>query len=167
MKEMKIEVRNAEESDIDQFVELILRMKRLNGEFDSLFTANEENHGGIKNYYLECIKDKKKNITLVAVSNKKIYGLIKAEVRERVSYVPNYEVRIIDLYIMPELRRKNVGNLLLDHLYAEMRKRNIGVVTAEFPALNLIALNFYQKIGYREVGKVFGKTIDENINKKE
>jgi ribosomal protein S18 acetylase RimI-like enzyme len=48
-----------------------------------------------------------------------------------------------------------------------MRKRNIGVVTAEFPALNLIALNFYQKIGYREVGKVFGKTIDENINKKE
>ena len=167
MKEMKIEVRNAEESDIDQFVELILRMKRLNGEFDSLFTANEQNHAGIKNYYLECIRDKKKNIALVAVANSKIYGLIKAEVRERVSYVPNYEVRIIDLYIMPELRRKNVGNLLLDHLYAEMRKRKIGVVTAEFPALNLIALNFYQKIGYREVGKVFGKTIDENEPKKD
>ncbi len=29
MKEMKIEVRNAEESDIDQFVELILRMASL------------------------------------------------------------------------------------------------------------------------------------------
>lgn len=167
MKSLKIEVRHAEETDIDEFVGLIMRMKRLNGEFDSLFIANEQNRDGIRDYYLKCIKDREKIISLVAVENNKIYGLMKAEVRERISYLPNYEARIIDLYIMPEARRKNVGNLLLNFLYQEMRKRKITVVTAEFPALNLIALNFYTKIGYREIGKVFGKTIDHAENKKE
>ncbi|MHB1439661.1 MAG: GNAT family N-acetyltransferase [Cuniculiplasma sp.] len=161
MKTNEINVRIAEEKDIEQFLDLIMRMKRLNGEFDSMFTANEGNREAIKSYYSHCISDKKNFITLVAESNHKIYGLIKAEIRERISYLPSQEARIIDLYIMPEIRRKKVGNLLLEKLYSEMEKRNVSVVTAEFPAKNLIALNFYDKIGYREIGKVFGKSIVE------
>jgi ribosomal protein S18 acetylase RimI-like enzyme len=158
----KVGVRLAEEKDIDEFLELVFRMKRLNGEFDSMFTTNEKNKDAIKKYYLDCIKDREKYISIVSEYNGKICGLLKAEVRNRISYLPDKEARIIDLYIMPEFRRKTVGNLLLDKLYSEMGRKELKVVTAEFPSLNLIALNFYQKIGYKQVASVFGKVIGED-----
>ncbi len=161
MKGDEIIIRKAEEKDIDQFISLIMRMKRLNGEFDPIFKANEENIEGIKQYYLSCIKDRENYLTLVAGSGDKIAGLVKAEIRNRVSYYPVKEMRIVDLYIMPEFRRKNLGNLFLNFIYEEMRKRNITIITAEFPSLNMIALNFYKKIGFRNVTSVYGKVIEE------
>ncbi len=161
MKKDEIIIRKAEEKDIDQFISLIMRMKRLNGEFDPIFKANEENIEGIKQYYLNCIKDRENYLTLVASSADKIAGLVKAEIRNRVSYYPVKEMRIVDLYIMPEFRRKNLGNLFLNSIYEEMKKRNITIITAEFPSLNMIALNFYKKIGFRNVTSVYGKVIEE------
>ncbi|MGP6207654.1 GNAT family N-acetyltransferase [Cuniculiplasma sp. SKW3] len=162
MKKEQIVLRKAEESDIDDFINLIMRMKRLNGEFDSIFKANDENIGQIKEYYLSCIKDKEKFVTIVAIAGEKMAGLVKAEVRNRISYYPPLELRIVDLYIMPEFRRKKVGNLLINAIYDEMKKRKITIVTAEFPSLNMIALNFYKKIGYREITSVYGKVMEEN-----
>lgn len=162
MKKEQIIVRTAEEKDIDEFITLIMRMKRLNGEFDSMFKANDDNIDAIRNYYLNCIKDKVNFITFVAISGNRIAGLVKSEIRNRVSYYPPQELRIVDLYIMPEFRRKKIGNLLLNAIYEEMRKRKISIITAEFPSLNMIALNFYKKIGYREITSVYGKFIDEN-----
>ncbi|MCL4350992.1 MAG: GNAT family N-acetyltransferase [Candidatus Thermoplasmatota archaeon] len=159
MKDTGGTVRKATEADIDQFMSMIMRMKKLNGEFDSLFRVREGDMESIKEYYLRCIKDQENFITLLAVKKDKIMGLLKAEIRERISYEPSREVRIIDLYIMPEFRRKNVGNLLLGGIYEEMKKRGISIITAEFPSLNLIALNFYEKIGYRQVTSVYGKNI--------
>ena len=164
MKKDQITIRKAEERDIDEFINLIMRMKRLNGEFDSIFKANDENISSIKEYYLNCIRDREKFVTLVALSGAKIAGLVKAEIRNRISYFPPQELRIVDLYIMPEFRRKKVGNLLINAIYDEMKKRKITIITAEFPSLNMIALNFYKKIGYREITSVYGKVIDENTD---
>ncbi len=156
-----INVRLADKKDIEQFMDLVMRMKRLNGEFDSLFKANEDNLAAIRAYYEGAIGNKEKYITLVATHHNKLCGLIKAEIRDRVSYIPDKEARINDLYIMPEFRRKNVGNKMLEKLYEVMKSDKISVVSAEFPALNLIALNFYKKIGYREIGSVFGRDISD------
>lgn len=164
MTKDEIIVRRAEKEDIEQFMDLVMRMKRLNGEFDSLFKANEDNLGNIKNYYLSTIEHRDRFVTLVAICKKKICGLVKAEVKDRVSYIPDKEARINDLYIMPEFRRKDVGKKMLNKLYEIAREMNIRVISAEFPTLNLIALNFYQKIGYREIGSVYGVDI-ENIEK--
>lgn len=157
----EIVVRRAEKKDIEQFIDLVMRMKRLNGEFDSLFKANEHNLDKIKTYYASTIEQKDRFVTLVATCNEKICGLIKAEVKDRVSYTPDKEARINDLYIMPEFRRKNVGKMMLKKLYEIVKDMNIKVVSAEFPTLNLIALNFYKKIGYREIGSVYGVNVED------
>ena len=162
MTKEEISVRNAKAADVDQYLDLIMRMKRLNGEFDSLFKANEENLPKIKEFYKMAIEKTDRYITLVTECNGRMCGLLRADIRDRISYIPDKEVRIIDLYIMPEFRRKNVGQSMLKKLYQEMRELKIRVVSAEFPALNLIALNFYKKIGYREIGSVYGIDIDEN-----
>ncbi len=162
MKESSGSVRKAKEGDIDQFMSMIMRMKKLNGEFDPLFRTREGDDTSIRDYYLKCINDHEHFITLVAVKKDKIMGLVKAEIRERISYEPSRELRIVDLYIMPEFRRKNVGNMLLSGIYSEMKKLGISIITAEFPSLNLIALNFYEKIGYRQITSVYGKNIEED-----
>lgn len=166
MKNDEIIVRRAEKEDLDQFMDLVMRMKRLNGEFDSLFKANEDNIDKIKDYYLSTIEHRDKFVTLVAICKNKICGLVKAEVKDRVSYIPDKEARINDLYIMPEFRRKDVGKEMLNKLYEIAREMKIKVISAEFPSLNLIALNFYKKIGYREIDSVYGVDIENSENEK-
>ncbi|MHB8361607.1 MAG: GNAT family N-acetyltransferase [Thermoplasmataceae archaeon] len=161
-KKMKIEVREAVESDLKSFIDLIERMKRLNGEFDPLFTVEEEKRLEAEKFYMNCIKDKENFIVIVAEIEKKLVGILKAEIRKRIYYTPDREARIIDLYIMPEFRRNKVGAALLDLFYGKLKQRGITIVTAEFPALNLIALNFYKKIGYRNISSVFGTTIEKD-----
>ena len=159
-KKMKIEVRDAKSEDLKPFLGLIERMKRLNGEFDPLYTIDEDKRVDAEKFYGNCITDSQNYIVIVAEFNKNIVGILKAEIRKRVYYNPDKEARIIDLYIMPEHRRKKVGAALLDYFYLKLNKIGISIVTAEFPALNLIALNFYKKIGYRNIGSIFGTTID-------
>ncbi|MHB1493042.1 MAG: GNAT family N-acetyltransferase [Thermoplasmataceae archaeon] len=158
-KKMKIEVRDAEGEDLKQFLGLIERMKRLNGEFDSLFTIDETKRADAEKFYGKCIEDKENYIVIIAEYNKNVVGVLKAEIRKRIYYNPDKEARIVDFYIMPEYRRKKVGGVLLDYFYVKLEKLGIEIVTAEFPALNLIALNFYKKIGYRNVSSIMGTRI--------
>lgn len=157
-----IEIRMADEKDIDEFLRLIVRMKRFNGEFDSMFNTTEDKLDKIRIYYLNAIKDRDRFIIFVGTKDKKIISLIKAEIRERIFYNPEQEIRIEDLYIMPEYRRTMLGRNMVDTVIKEGKKRGIGMVSAEFPAMNEIALNFYSKIGFREIVKIFGKCLDDD-----
>ncbi|WP_393970690.1 GNAT family N-acetyltransferase [Oxyplasma meridianum] len=157
--EDKVELGKLEEKDVEKVLDLVMRLKKLNQEFDSTFEVNEESREDALKLLKGIAKDSECYFAQVARSRGKIAGIIVAEFRNRVFYTPTIEARILEIYIMPEFRRSSVGQTLVDSLYAECRKRNIELVTAEFPSLNIIALNFYKKMGYREIVSVYGKQI--------
>lgn len=155
----KVELGKLEENDVEKVLDLVLRLKKLNQEFDSTFEVNEDSREDAIKLLKSIAADRECYFAQVAKSRGKIAGVIVAEFRKRVYYMPPMEARILEIYIMPEFRRSSVGQMLVDSLYNECKKREIDLVTAEFPSLNVIALNFYKKMGYREIVSVFGKQI--------
>jgi len=151
-----LQIRRARKEDLAPVAELIIRTKRLNNEFDPLFAvvadvkAKAEKHvsGSIE------VPDK---LLLIAEEGSKVVGVLRAEMRERLFYEPHVEGFITDFYILPEYRRKALGNEMIQKAAGELRKMGADIIVADVPAQNEIANKFYVKRGFRSLSNLVGK----------
>lgn len=159
MPKNKFEIRELKEQDIANMTELLLRLKRLNGEFDSIFNVAEDAEETAKKHLRAMVDEKDSRITYVVDNGEKVVGILSVHIIPRNYYLPDMEARIVEFYIMPEARRSGMGSQLMDKMYGELRNRGVKLITAEFPALNPIALNFYKQLEFRELVQVYGKVL--------
>ena len=152
-----VTIREAREGDVDALVDLVVRLKRLNSEFDPLFSARSDCAERAREYLLNAIRDNKSHLVLVAEDMGKIVGVLKADIRERLFYSPSIEGAIVDFYVMPEYRRKGLGRMMLERAIAMLRERGAQLITAEFPTQNQIAVNFYNKMGFRSLVSIYAR----------
>ncbi|MCL4331338.1 MAG: GNAT family N-acetyltransferase [Candidatus Thermoplasmatota archaeon] len=157
----KVVVREMSAADIDGSVDLILRLKKLNGEFDSIFVVSDNAKKDAEDRLKEAVKNPERHISLLAERGGKVLGVMLINILDRCYYLPEKEARITDFYIMPEFRRSGAGKMLISRSYEELKKRKISIITAEFPSQNLIALRFYKSLGYREIVGIYGKVLEE------
>lgn len=151
-------VRYADKKDLDQIVSLVIRLKKLNEEFDPLYTVREDIEEAARDYISKSF-DREDVFILVAEDAGKIVGMIRVEIRSRLFYQPIFEGVITDLYVNPAYRNKGVGTLLLDEAVKALRARGISIMSAEFPPMNKIAVEFYQKRGFKPLLYRFFKEI--------
>lgn len=149
-------IREAKPEDLEQAADLIVRMKRLNGEFDPLFRVVDDAHERAVNYLRESLRGEGKML-LVAASGNKVYAVLRAEIRERVFYVPSSEGDITDFYILPEARRRAIGRDMIKAASDRLKQMGAQMIVAEFPAQNEIAARFYVKRGFRALVNTFAK----------
>ena len=152
-----VTIREARESDVDALVDLVVRLKRLNSEFDPLFSARSDCAERAREYLLNALRDSKSHLVLVAEDMGKIVGVLKADIRERLFYSPSIEGAIVDFYVMPEYRRKGLGRMMLERAITMLRERGAQLITAEFPTQNQIAVNFYNKMGFRSLVSIYAR----------
>ena len=157
-----IHLRPAREADVPAIVPLLLRLKRLNEEFDPLLKVRDDAEGQGREVVRGQLADPKA-VVLVAEGSgpdhDKIVGFVRAVVRERPFYTPSSEGVILDIYLLPLYRRRGVGEYLLAEVSAALKAKGAGVVTAEFPAQNEIAVRFYAKRGFRPVTAIHARTL--------
>jgi len=149
-----VKVRRAASSDVVAAADLIVRTKRLNNEFDPLFTVVPAAKERAEAYSSESLKSSK-TLLLVATSGSKVVGVLRAEIRERMFYIPSKDGHITDFYILPEFRRKALGNDMLEKASSELKKMGAEIITAEVPTQNEIAVKFYTKRGFRSLLQMF------------
>ncbi len=146
-----------EKNDMDEVMDKLLRLKNLNAEFDYALKVSSGNEAEIKGKLDKIIDDKENHIALVIESNNKIAGILISDIIFRIYYDPKYEARIREFYIMPEFRARGAGSALIDEFKKIVNKREIKMITAEFPSMNIIAVNFYKDLGFRELIKIYAK----------
>jgi ribosomal protein S18 acetylase RimI-like enzyme len=151
-----IVVREAADDDLPQAVELIVRMKRLNGEFDPMFRVVDNVSERALQYLTDSLRSEN-SLVWVATAGKRVIGILRAEIRDRLFYEPMMEGLITDFYILPEGRRKALGNEMMLAAAKKLRERGAQIVTAEFPAQNEIAAKFYSKRGFRALVNFFAR----------
>ncbi|MGC8608403.1 MAG: GNAT family N-acetyltransferase [Thermoplasmata archaeon] len=149
-------IRKMKESDMESVMDQLLRLKRLNSEFDCTFSVSEDSRDEIEKYLKKIINDND-HVLLVAEVDGNVEGILMADILYRIYYEPKYEGRIREFYVMPEFRRHGIGKQLLDAFRKEVQPRGVMLITAEFPSLNVIASEFYKRIGYRELVKIYGQ----------
>ena len=151
-----MEIRRARKDDIEALSDLIVRTKRLNNEFDPLFAVVPDAKARADKYIQSSLAAPG-HLLLVAAEGKKAVGVLRAETRERIFYEPRNEGRITDFYIMPEYRRKALGDEMIQQAAAELKKMGAEIMVADVPAQNEIANRFYVKRGFRALINQFAK----------
>ncbi|HEY6282532.1 MAG TPA: GNAT family N-acetyltransferase [Nitrososphaerales archaeon] len=151
-----IQIRRALKGDSGPIADLVVRTKRLNNEFDPLFAVVEDAKSRAEKYIVSTIGSPDK-LLLVAADDSKIVGVLRAEMRERMFYDPHVEGLITDFYILPEYRRKALGNQIIKQASVELKKMGAQIIVADVPTQNEIATRFYDKRGFRSLNQFFGK----------
>jgi ribosomal protein S18 acetylase RimI-like enzyme len=151
-----MQIRRARKDELAAVSDLIVRTKKLNNEFDPHFTVVPDAKPRAEKYVQSTLGAEDK-LLLVAVEGTKVVGVIRAEMRERTFYEPHMGGFITDFYILPEHRRKALGNQMLEQASAELKKMGAEIIVADVPSQNEIANRFYVKRGFRALNSFFGK----------
>lgn len=155
---MKIDIRDLKVEDLKEAANLVIRLKKFNSEHDPLFSLSEKLEENVKEYLNNSIKLETRDV-LVADYNGKIVGLIMCEVLDRLFYVPEKELRVTEIYLLPEYRKMGLGKKLIDAIVEREREKGCEVLTVEFPTENLVAHKFYTGHGMRSILSIYGKKI--------
>jgi ribosomal protein S18 acetylase RimI-like enzyme len=149
-----IHLRPARAADVPALVPLLLRLKRLNEEFDPLLRVRDDAESQAREVLKATIADPQAILLAaegVGPDKDKVVGFVNAVLRERPFYAPPVEGVIVDIYLLPLYRRHGVGEYVLKEVSAALKAKGAGVVIAEFPAQNEIANRFYAKRGFRPI----------------
>jgi len=157
-----IHLRPARDSDLSALLPLLLRLKRLNEEFDPLLKVREDAEQQARQI-LKADLSSPKAVVLAAegvgADRDKVVGFVRAHIRERAFYAPEHEGVILDIYLLPLYRRRGVGEFVLREVTNALKAKGAGIVTAEFPAQNEIAARFYTKRGFRPIIAVQARSL--------
>lgn len=157
-----IHVRAATPSDIPVLVPLLVRLKRLNEEFDPLLKVRADVEAKATQVLTADLANPNCVVLAaegVGADKDKVIGVVRALVRERLFYAPEQEGVILDIYLLPLYRRHGVGEFLLRETTTRLKEKGAGVVTAEFPTQNEIAVRFYAKRGFRPITSLHARSV--------
>ena len=154
---LALQIRRARKEDLGAVADLIVRTKRLNNEFDPLFAVVPDVKSRAERHVTDSIETRDR-LLLVAVDGSKVVGVLRAEMRERLFYEPHAEGFVTDFYILPEFRRKALGNEMIQRAAVELKKMGAQIIVADVPAQNEIANKFYLKRGFRSLSNLVGKS---------
>ncbi len=149
-----INIRRATKGEVNEIADLVVRLKKLNNEFDPLFTVKEDAKERATKYISESIAASR-TLILSVTKGPKIIGFLRAEIRERHFYEPAKEGHITDMYVLPEHRRKQIGHEILEQGTLELVKMGAQIITADLPSRNEIGVHFYTKRGFRRLIETF------------
>ncbi len=151
-----MKIRRAIKEDAGALADLILRLKRLNNEFDPLFGVVADAQGRAERYVSSSLTSPK-SLLMVATKGGKIIGMIRGEIRERLFYEPSSEGYITEMYVLPEHRRMQLGHDLLSKVSDELVKMGAEIIVADLPSRNEIGVHFYTKRGFRRLVETFAR----------
>jgi len=148
-------LREAVEKDLDQVTRLVVRLKRLNEEFDPLLKNVQNIEEACREYMKKAIESRD-SLVIVAEHEGRVVGVLKAGFIDRVFYDPPLEGQIQEFYLLPQYRRMGIGKKMLEYAMEKLKDR-VSFITVSFPSLNTIAVSFYQKFGFRPIFSVYAK----------
>ncbi|MCL4447713.1 MAG: GNAT family N-acetyltransferase [Thermoplasmatales archaeon] len=153
-----IKIRDLKREDLKEATNLVMRLKKFNSEHDPLFNVSEELEKNVTEYLASAIKLETRDV-LVADFKKKIVGVIMGEILTRPFYNPSKELRVTEIYLLPEYRKGGLGKKLLDSLIEKEKGKSCNIITVEFPSENLLAHKFYTGLGMRSILSIYGKQL--------
>jgi len=151
-------IRRASDRDLEAIVNLLVRNKRLNEEFDPMLTVTGEIEDVARKYASEALRDPN-SLVLVCEEGGRVVGFLKADVVDRLFYEPRREGVIREFYLLPEFRRRGVGRTMIEKAFEELRSMGAGIITAEFPSQHKIAVSFYENLGFRPIISKYAKEV--------
>lgn len=104
----------------------------------------------------------KQGFSLGAYENNKLVGVLIAEERKW-----NNSIWIADFVIAEDSRGKGIGSALMDNLFEVADKKQIRIIALETQSINLPAISFYRKKGFKLEGLDLSLYTNNDVEKEE
>ncbi|MEM3351053.1 MAG: GNAT family N-acetyltransferase [Saccharolobus sp.] len=153
-----VTIRKANKEDVKMLSDFFSRMYKLNSEFDPLLSVPEN----LEERVIKAVEkslDNSNELLVLAEDEGRVVGAARVIITERLFYNPDREAIIEEFYVHPSYRRQGVGREIIGFIQEKLKRRGIDLITANFPARNLIAVSFYKKMGFREIYCKFIKKV--------
>ena len=98
-----------------------------------------------EDYVIDCIKDKNMNLILVAEEDKKIVGLLIAEIWDKKKYS-----FFVNFVVLHDHRSKGIGTKLYKAYEEHCKKHDLKTITALVQTSNKVMQLFCEKKGYKK-----------------
>ncbi len=157
MYEPGVIIRPPRSGEEEKLGDLIFRFYRFNEEFDpawSMIRNAREKAVEVARSYIEG-----EGKTLVAEIEGEIVGYTHAKTRTYPMLEASLQGVILELYVKPTSRGRGVATKLVEAISEELKKEGASVITAEFPAANVVARNFYTSRGFRAYTNIYLKEV--------
>ncbi|HVB11840.1 MAG TPA: GNAT family N-acetyltransferase [Nitrososphaerales archaeon] len=151
---MTVQVQNLGPEDLEEASEIVYKFWSLNSEFEPTIELKDKMPSDMK-ADISRRMGRDDQIILVAKSETGVIGLIRIEIKTDSFYGSKKWGNIVEFYVMPRSRHKEVGKALLDKALQRLKDADIKSVTAEFPTQNTPAFGFYEKNGFRPFLSVY------------
>jgi ribosomal protein S18 acetylase RimI-like enzyme len=138
-------IRNAEEKDIEEIVSLACEFENYLDELESTPESERISKDTIKKVLVEGFSDPKHTI-LVAVEEGKLIGLSDFWVYPEFIH-GGQSAYLNNLFILEKHRRKGIGSQLLSETIEKAKEKNAVALHISILPENIIAQNFYKKFG--------------------
>ncbi len=153
MYEPGIVIREANENDLDKIAVLLIRFYRFNEEFDPAWGTKKLTKEDAEDILKERLE--KGDLLLLAEHEGEIVAFLRAEMEENPFLENDKVMEIKELYVKPEFRRRGIAKRLVSEAGKFLPRRGAKLLAARFPALNVIAEDFYRKLGFRSYVSIY------------
>jgi len=162
---MKIVITEAKESDAEEVLAVLNSVidERAYSAMDRSFSVEDERR------YIKSLKGRER--MFVAEVDGRVVGFEDVTTHQKLLGSTNH-VATIGTFVLKEFRGKGIGSALIKNSFAFAKKHDYIKFSTQVRAKNKLALNFYKKFGFKEVGrykkqvKIDGKYDDEILLEK-
>ena len=147
-----MKIRKARQGDIENILQLKLKLKNQDVKTDFYLRPAEEAKDAYKKYLIHDLKKQDiDRIVLVAVEDTKIIAYIRGTLTKTLD-VLNVGLRGVmdNLYVEEKYRRKGIAKKLIEELIKWFKEKNVDVMTVHVYSSNLKAIVLYKKFGFKE-----------------
>ncbi len=153
--EFKIKIQKAKLSDLNDLMGLTKKLMKFEEKHDSYYSTS----GDFERTYTAYLKKKLKSrnfIELKAVCNGKIVGEIIGEVQEKLPYRKLKKFGYIErLFVAEPYRNSGIATQLIERLSKWLKRKRISQMEVVAISRNKMAINFYKKLGFKEIHRKY------------
>jgi ribosomal protein S18 acetylase RimI-like enzyme len=158
---MSYQVQELESKDLDDAAHLIHNFWGLNVEFEPTIQLDDRAFEHIREDLKQALgRDDQMILVARSQSSIALLGIIRVEMKKGKFRGPDNWGNIVEFYVLPRERRRDVAKTLLDSAASELKKKGIKMLTAEFPTQNVPAASFYERNGFHPFETVFARELE-------
>lgn len=151
--EIPVKIYKGNEKDIEFIVDMWKKLSDYHRKFEDYLEPSQQWRQYIRSLFLDDMT-RNDRLFLVAKEKNNYIGFIRVEIRNTPELFNNVTTGYIsDLYVDENYRGSGLADKLMDECIIWIKGKGIENVRLNVNSENKRAINFYQKIGFKEVNK--------------
>ncbi|MEN6337866.1 MAG: GNAT family N-acetyltransferase [Phycisphaerales bacterium] len=149
----RYEIRRAAMADVPELIRMQMALQRdMDRTRDNLLRPNRTNVANLREYYCARIRDEQTEMLIaLAAESSRAVGMGAGKIWLHGDYLPPRSGELIDLWVDPEYRKRNVARRIVAQLLRFFRTNAVDFLVVSYVEGNLLGENLWKRLRFEPV----------------